>query len=301
MTIDSIDLTDASHISAGPETESAGDIADAVRSATHCDLSIVLLISADQSSLELAGWSSDEWFPDDEEAIEHIDADTPGSRSIQRKTTLVFGQGGNPVDGLPQWTHESGFQAAIVVPMFRGETALGAIYALFTRAHISSLGEINQAELAVSMGVKSLPPRRLSSEAGGSTDVFGIQGVEPGSVRDLQSLSLGEAVIDPVREQVSINGVNVALSRTEFMILYTLGQSPGTVVPHHVLLETCWQDDIPSLTAVDATVYRLRKKLAHAQNGRYLVRTVRGEGYALNPTLSKRRGTKARKDSRLNP
>jgi DNA-binding response OmpR family regulator len=64
-------------------------------------------------------------------------------------------------------------------------------------------------------------------------------------------------------------------------MLYTLAQTPDSIVPHHVLLEACWQDDVPALSAVDATVYRLRKKLSHAPGGRELVRTVRGQGYAL--------------------
>jgi DNA-binding response OmpR family regulator len=73
----------------------------------------------------------------------------------------------------------------------------------------------------------------------------------------------------------------VSLSRTEFIMLYTLAQMPGSIVPHHVLLEACWQEDVPALSAVDATVYRLRKKLSHAPGGKELVKTVRGQGYAL--------------------
>ena len=274
-----------------PGGDAADDIADAVRSATGCDLSVTLVSNRRSGTMELAGFSSDEWFPDAEESIERLDGDTPAARAAHRRTTLIFGHGGNPVDGLPEWTHESGFEAAIVVPIIRGDEALGAVYALFTSAHVSTLSEINQAELAVSMGARSLPTQ-ADPLPGDPVDVFSAQGVEPGMVRDLAPLRFEQATLDPVREQVVIGEVNVALSRTEFMMLYVMGQTPGAVVPHHVLLETCWQDDFPALTAVDATVYRLRKKLANAHNGRNLVRTVRGEGYMLNPSLQGKRARK---------
>lgn len=268
-----------------PEIDAASDIAEAVRAATRCGMAVTLLASADGGRLELAGWSGDDWFPGEDEVTERASAETPAARAMRRGSTLIFGAGGNPVDGLPEWARDAGVASAIVVPITQKGVAAGAVYALFHGKHTASLSEVNQAELAVAMGARSLPVRPRQPGPGDAVDVFATQGVEAGFVRDLAPLQFDEATLDPVREQVVIGEVNVSLSRTEFMMLYTLGQTPGSVVPHHVLLETCWQDDFPALSAVDATIYRLRKKLAHARNGRNLVRTVRGEGYMLNPTL----------------
>ena len=115
---------------------------------------------------------------------------------------------------------------------------------------------------------------------------------QEGRVEDtpLRPIAVGSITVDPVYESIEVAGVAISLSRTEFTLVHTLAQEPGTVVPHHALLEACWPDEAPSLTAVDSMVYRLRRKLSQAPHGKEIVRTVRGRGYVLAPPkeLSKR-------------
>ena len=242
----------------------------------------MLLASADGDAITPVAWKSDGTAPPAAGAVEPIGGDTAAARAVLSGATLVFGPGGHSCDELPEWARRYGAASAIVLPIFRGPWLLGAAYALRKDAHTATPDEIHQAELAVSVGARMLASVAPSVEPGQPADVVSF--LDPsmgGAVRDLAPLSFPGVCLDPVREQVQIEDVSVSLSRTEFIMLYTLAQQPGSIVPHHALLEACWQDDVPSLGAVDATVYRLRKKLSHAPGGRNLVRTVRGEGYAL--------------------
>ncbi|MDA0676948.1 MAG: winged helix-turn-helix domain-containing protein, partial [Chloroflexi bacterium] len=149
--------------------------------------------------------------------------------------------------------------------------------------HRPSEREINLAELAVEHFARSMPLLHYRMVGMFDDDVVDAAISSEQVVRDLQPLVFDGLHLDPVREQACIDGVDISLSRTEFLMLYTLGMSPDQIVPHHVLLQTCWPDDFPALSAVDATVYRLRKKLSLAETnaGRQIVKTVRGKGYML--------------------
>jgi len=84
-------------------------------------------------------------------------------------------------------------------------------------------------------------------------------------------------VIHPGRHEVLIEGEPVALSATEFKVLYFLASRPGWVFNRMQILDGVHGDNYAITDrAVDVQIVGLRKKLGEA--GKY-IETVRGVGY----------------------
>jgi DNA-binding response OmpR family regulator len=90
-------------------------------------------------------------------------------------------------------------------------------------------------------------------------------------------IEVGPLAIDRARREVTVDGVPVHLTPTEFDLLVCLAGEPGTVLTRDRLLEEVW--DWPGAAGtrtVDSHVKSLRSKI-----GAERVRTVHGVGYAL--------------------
>lgn len=108
------------------------------------------------------------------------------------------------------------------------------------------------------------------SAAGAATDSLGV-------------LEVGPIALVPAARSVSVEGVEVSLTRKEFDLLYFLMENKGRVLTREQLLEHVWGVSFVGETrTVDMHVKTLRKKLAAAAPGtEELVDTVRGVGYRL--------------------
>ena len=88
----------------------------------------------------------------------------------------------------------------------------------------------------------------------------------------------GEVELDFPRRVATVARVEVPVTAKEWNILEVLSLSRGRVVSRARLLEEVWGDDSESASSsLEVLITRIRKKL-----GGELVRTVRGEGYALD-------------------
>lgn len=88
---------------------------------------------------------------------------------------------------------------------------------------------------------------------------------------------VGAATLDITARRASRDGVEVPVTAREWAVLEFLAVRSGRVVPRGEILEVVWDDDSPRAAAsLDVIVARIRKKL-----GEGVLRTVRGEGYAL--------------------
>ena len=98
-------------------------------------------------------------------------------------------------------------------------------------------------------------------------------------------LDFGALRIDRAAHRVSVDGVDVELTPTEFKLLMTLAERRGRVQGRAHLLETVWEaaPDIQTRT-VDMHIQRLRTKLGVAGD---LIETVRGFGYRMQPGHSR--------------
>jgi DNA-binding response OmpR family regulator len=85
-------------------------------------------------------------------------------------------------------------------------------------------------------------------------------------------------VLDPARHALVADGVEVALTPTEFRLLGRLMSDPATVVRRHALVAAAWPHGaMVSDNTLDSYVRRIRKKLEPL--GLAEITTVRGVGY----------------------
>lgn len=84
-------------------------------------------------------------------------------------------------------------------------------------------------------------------------------------------------VLDPAHRSVSLDGMDVPVSRREFALLHALMERPGTVLSRAQLEDRLygWDVEVES-NAVEVHIHKLRAKL-----GRSIVETLRGVGYRL--------------------
>jgi DNA-binding response OmpR family regulator len=93
-----------------------------------------------------------------------------------------------------------------------------------------------------------------------------------------QSLRREGVELDFSRRRAAAFGQEVPLTAREWHILELLVSARGRIVSRARILEEVWSDDSGSAAAsLDVLIARIRKKL-----GSELVRTLRGEGYALS-------------------
>jgi DNA-binding winged helix-turn-helix (wHTH) protein len=223
---------------------------------------------------------------------------------------------------LPAWAAAAGYEAGVVFPIQFHGASIGLAYALgkpwqtptpeavatalrfitLAAPHYCVAGpfaapvaSVVPASQPTRPSASALPPPTQSPTATtvGRTQSRGVPALGshppapvPPATPSLQAerrrIDLPGIVLDPRTERCVIDGRAVALSRTEFDLLYVLASSRGEVVTTDRLLLAVWgaASTAPS-SALDVTIHRVRKKLERAPGGSDLVRTVRGKGYAI--------------------
>lgn len=92
----------------------------------------------------------------------------------------------------------------------------------------------------------------------------------------------GPLSIDEASRQVFLDGVPIALTRTEFDILAALSSRPGVVWSRRQLIDTVWGEPwVGNDHLVDVHVGHLRRKLGDDPTDPRFVFTVRGVGYRM--------------------
>ena len=94
--------------------------------------------------------------------------------------------------------------------------------------------------------------------------------------------NFGDLAIDVDGREVTVGGVPVALTRTEFDVLAALSQDPAVVLSRTQLIKAVWGPSwVGDEQLVNVHIGHLRRKLGDdATEGRY-VRTIRGVGYRM--------------------
>ena len=97
---------------------------------------------------------------------------------------------------------------------------------------------------------------------------------------DDQPVSLGRCQFDPVRGELTREGVLVRLTEAEIDLLRTLAKAPHAPIDRYTLA----RDDADAAgRAVDVQVTRLRRKIEDDPKAPRYLQTVRGVGYRLAP------------------
>ena len=117
--------------------------------------------------------------------------------------------------------------------------------------------------------VRAALRRRTASSAGSGDGAHGNETVVLGPLR-----------IDPAGRTATLDGRDVALTRTEFDLLLELARQPGRVLAREALLDHVWgYDFLGDSRLVDVAVGRLRAKIEADPANPTLIVTVRGAGY----------------------
>ncbi len=106
-----------------------------------------------------------------------------------------------------------------------------------------------------------------------------------GPTSSAEVLRFGELVIDGDSHVASVGGRPVALTPTEFNLLYFLAQSPGHAFSRDELLRAVWASSPEWQASATVTEHarRLRDKIeADPHDPRWII-TVRGFGYRFDP------------------
>lgn len=99
-------------------------------------------------------------------------------------------------------------------------------------------------------------------------------------VESVNSLSVGNIIIEPERRMVRVAGKPVDLRMKEFDLLWTLARDKGMVFSREKLLEIVWGYDFAGETrTVDVHIAHLRHKL---EGMNAVIETVWGVGYKLD-------------------
>ncbi|MEA2642695.1 MAG: two-component system, OmpR family, operon response regulator KdpE, partial [Chloroflexota bacterium] len=111
------------------------------------------------------------------------------------------------------------------------------------------------------------------------------------SVTTQQQYSADGLTIRFPSQEVEINGESVALTNTEYRLLYNLVRNAGRVVSHRALLQQAWGSDSYGADVVRVYVSRLRSKIeSDPMNPRFIM-TKPGAGYLFaGPALGRDAG-----------
>lgn len=123
---------------------------------------------------------------------------------------------------------------------------------------------------------KPFSPREVVLRAQAILRRSGVEG-EGGPV----SFGDGRLTIDDARHEVTVDGVAVELTATEFGLLAALASAPGRVYARAELLNRVRGYEVASERTVDSHIRNLRRKLEVDPAHPTIVETVLGVGYRL--------------------
>jgi DNA-binding response OmpR family regulator len=106
--------------------------------------------------------------------------------------------------------------------------------------------------------------------------------IRRGGARSMERVQVGDLTLHRVQHEVYCHGKLVSLTARQYALLEFLAMRAGETVTRPILLEHVWHLQFdPGSNVVDVHVAQLRKRLRES-GSTVDIRTVRGEGYALD-------------------
>lgn len=94
----------------------------------------------------------------------------------------------------------------------------------------------------------------------------------------------GDIRMDLTRNEVTVNGTPVSLTRKEFKVLSILLTNPGQAISREALITSAWGSNYYGDTkTLDVHVKRIRQKIEIGSEGKRRIHTIRGHGYQFKP------------------
>ena len=97
----------------------------------------------------------------------------------------------------------------------------------------------------------------------------------------LKPISSGNIIISYMQRQVFIDGIEIALTKIDFDILYFLMNHQGWVLSFEQIYSHVWGDkeSVSIKNSVGCAIKRLRKKIAGQSNNDSVIKSVWSVGY----------------------
>lgn len=96
--------------------------------------------------------------------------------------------------------------------------------------------------------------------------------------RDDEKIKIGNLEIDPSSYMAKVGGIDTALTKKEFDILYYLSRRPGRVITRKILLDEIWDNNVVVVDrTIDVHIRKIREKLGIENSD--LIETIKGVGY----------------------
>lgn len=96
------------------------------------------------------------------------------------------------------------------------------------------------------------------------------------------TLTYGHIELDTLAHEVTVKGVGVTLTRTEFELLQALMHKPGEALSRLDLVSQVWDTTwVGDERIVDVHIGNLRRKLEKPAPGSHFIDTIRGVGYRM--------------------
>jgi DNA-binding response OmpR family regulator len=180
-------------------------------------------------------------------------------------------------DGVEVCRQLRGFTDAYVIMLTARDEEVDKVVGLSVGADDYMVKPFSPRELIARVRAMLRRPRAVAGSTGSSA------GDEQEPFRQ------GGLVVDPVARSVTLDGVPVELTRTEFDLLAAMAARPRAAFTRRQLIEAVWGADwYGDEHIVDVHVGHLRRKLGDDPAEPTHLRTVRGVGYGMAPAASNR-------------
>ena len=145
---------------------------------------------------------------------------------------------------------------------------------------LSALGEVDEKVLGLIAGADDYLAKPFSfSELLARIEVL-VRRTNP-EIKET-SIKVGSLIMNLLTRQVHRNGIEIELQPREFRLLEFLMRRSNQVVTRTMLLEGVWEYHFdPQTNVIDVHISRLRSKIDKPFDGKEMLFTERGAGYAL--------------------
>ncbi len=101
-------------------------------------------------------------------------------------------------------------------------------------------------------------------------------------------IQVGELDISLAQRSVSVNNIEVSLTKTEFEILYLLASNPGRVFTIEQICNIIWNYEyLGDCATISNHISSIRKKIGDSPSRQLYIQTIRGIGYRFNKNLKR--------------
>lgn len=102
----------------------------------------------------------------------------------------------------------------------------------------------------------------------------------------MERIALKQIVIDPERFVVLKDDIRIALTKTEFSILYLMMSSRGRIQSRKDISRFAWGvEDLKRPRTIDTHISNIRKKVGRVDDDE-IITVIKGVGYKLTDTLT---------------